>query len=97
MVRETHPTGAIVKIRVMMAGRGYPSAQTLPEWLNLPDGCSVDHALEAVAALIGNGKGPSASSLVAVSGSHLGTVRNHRPRELRDGDELTIIAPVAGG
>ena len=39
----------------------------------------------------------SASCLVAVSGMHLGTLADHRPQTLKDGDELLLLAPVAGG
>jgi molybdopterin converting factor small subunit len=33
---------------------------------------------------------------VALSGVHLGTLRSHQARQLADGDELLILAPVAG-
>ena len=65
--------------------------------LMLPDACSVDEALEAVAKLLPQGKRLPESCLIAVSGAHLGTLQNHRPHPLREGDELVIIAPVAGG
>jgi molybdopterin converting factor small subunit len=35
--------------------------------------------------------------LVAVAGAHLGTLGRLAERELRDGDEIVFIAPVAGG
>ncbi len=67
------------------------------ERVTLPDGCSVDDALKVIAELIPDGKGLPESCLIAVSGTHLGTVRDHQPQILADGDELVVIAPVAGG
>lgn len=81
----------------MISGRAYQAAEQLPKALTLPDGCSLDEALEHVASLLAGGKGLDGSCLVAVSGTHVGTVRNHRPHVLREGDELILIAPVAGG
>ena len=86
-----------MKIRVAVAGRNYDLAAGLPEELSLADGASVDAALEAVAALLPAGSRLSASCLVAVSGAHLGTLASHGCRQLREGDELLLIAPVAGG
>ena len=86
-----------MKVRVVITGRGYPAAERLPEELTLADGCSLDEALQTLAALAPAGRGLDGSCLVAVSGTHLGTIRSHRARVLGDGDELTIIAPVAGG
>ena len=57
----------------------------------------MDEALGVLAALMPEGKSLPKSCLVAVSGAHVGTVASHRPRVLRDGDELVLIAPVAGG
>ena len=86
-----------MKVRVVFSGRRYDDAEALPECLTLPDGAAVDDALRALAGLMPEGKGLPKSCLVAVSGAHLGTVGSHRPRVLRDGDELVLIAPVAGG
>ena len=86
-----------MKVRVVLSGRRYDAAEALPDCLTLPDGAAVDEALGALAALMPEGKGLPKSCLVAVSGAHLGTVQNYRPRVLRDGDELVLIAPVAGG
>ncbi len=86
-----------MNVRVLIAGRGYQAAEQMPGHLTLADGCSLDEALQALAAQVPGGRGLAGSCLVAVSGTHLGTVRSHRPCVLCDGDELTIIAPVAGG
>jgi len=86
-----------MKIRLVVSGRDYDLAKTLPQELALSDGASLDQALEALAALVPPGRGLADSCLVAVSGVHLGTLRHHRPRPLVDGDELLILAPVAGG
>ena len=86
-----------MRIRLVISGRGYDAAATIPEHLTLGEGASVDEALAAVAKLIPGEKQLAASSLVAVSGNHLGTLQNHRPQVLQDGDELVVITPVAGG
>lgn len=86
-----------MKVRVVITGRGYPAAEELPQELTLGEGDSLDDALRTLAAVAPAGRGPDGSCLVVVSGTHLGTIRSHRPGVLRDGDELTIIAPVAGG
>jgi molybdopterin converting factor small subunit len=85
-----------MKIRVIVTGRQYDMAEALPEELQLPDGSSVGAALEALESHVGPGK-LSESCLVAVSGVHIGTLRNHEEQPLRDGDELLVLAPVAGG
>ena len=86
-----------MKVRVIISGRSYHTADTIPEHLTLPEGSSVDDALDAVAGLASGGRGLPDSCLVAVSGTHLGTLGRHKPRALVDGDELVVIAPVAGG
>jgi molybdopterin converting factor small subunit len=86
-----------MKIRVVISGRSYDVAGGVPEHLTLPEGASVDDAIEQVEQLIGDGKRLPDSCLIALSGIHLGTVRDHRPQTLADGDELVVIAPVAGG
>lgn len=86
-----------MKVRLVLSGRNYDRAEAVPEHLNLPEGCSIDDALRAVAEHVPPEKALPESCLVAVSGIHLGTLRNHKPRVLADGDELVLIAPVAGG
>ena len=81
----------------MVSGRGYQRSEGLPESLALPEGCSLDEALKTLASLMPGNRGLDGSCLIAVSGTHLGTVRSHRAHVLREGDELVVIAPVAGG
>jgi hypothetical protein len=86
-----------MNVRIVVFGRNYDATEHLPGQLTLPEDCTLDAALERLAALLPGGRQLSDSCLVAVSGTHLGTIGNHRPRTLRDGDELLIVAPVAGG
>lgn len=85
-----------MQVRVVIAGRNYHTAQDVPSRLSLPEGSTLDAALEALAALLGGRPLPE-TCLIAVSGTHLGTLRAHQSRELRNGDELLLLAPVAGG
>lgn len=82
-------------VRVSIAGRHYDLAEELPRKLELAEGASVADALATLQQAHPAGLPPTC--LVAVSGRHLGTVRSHRSAVLRDGDELMLIAPVAGG
>jgi sulfur carrier protein ThiS len=86
-----------MQIRIAVFGRDYDAAQALPAQLALPDGCSLDAALAELARLLSPGKTLPETCLVAVSGRHLGTVARHTPHVLREGDDLVILAPVAGG
>jgi molybdopterin converting factor small subunit len=86
-----------MKVRLLVTGRSYETAEQIPGQLTLPEGSSVDEALQAMAGFCAAGKGLPESCLVAVSGTHLGTLRRHQPYTLSDGDELVLIAPVAGG
>ena len=86
-----------MNVRVVISGRNYHAAERLPRQLTLPDGASVDAALQALESLLPGGTRLPVSCLIAVSGLHLGTLRNHRSQLLRDGDELLVLSPVAGG
>jgi len=86
-----------MKVRLVISGRNYDSTTAIPEHLTLPEGCSLAEALGAVAELLPERRPLPKSCLVVVSGKHLGTVGRHRPHELADGDDLVVIAPVAGG
>jgi molybdopterin converting factor small subunit len=86
-----------MRLRVVISGRNYDAAQSVPKELSLPDGYTLDSALETLAGLLPEGRPLSGDCLVAVSGVHVGTLRRHRPQVLQDGDELLLLAPVAGG
>jgi molybdopterin converting factor small subunit len=86
-----------MKIRVVVTGRGYHMAEQLPEEITLAESAGIGDALTLLASHLTNGHQLPSSCLVSVSGEHLGTLSSHRPRQLRDGDELVLIAPVAGG
>lgn len=86
-----------MKIRLVVTGRGYHEAASLPDQCEVPDQATVDDVLRLLRERYGDGPGWSATCLLAVSGRHLGTVASHEPASLRDGDEVTLIAPVAGG
>jgi len=85
-----------MKIRITYLGRSYQHAETLPEQIELADESSLASAVEQVNTLLGDAELPS-SCLVTVSGEHVGSVAHFTDRTLRDGDELVLIAPVAGG
>jgi molybdopterin converting factor small subunit len=86
-----------VKVRLVVTGRAYHTAEHLPDELDMPDGASLDDVLSTLVEQCAPGSGLSGSCLVAISGRHLGTLASHEPAILRDGDELALIAPVAGG
>ena len=86
-----------MKITVVVTGRSYHATGQLPDEIELPEGSGVDDALQMLASLLpDDGQLPS-SCLVAVAGKHLGTLAGHSAVTLSPGDELTLIAPVAGG
>ncbi len=86
-----------MKIRVLLTGRGYQIAQHVPDPLEVPDGCRVTEAIALVAQRLPADQALPDSCLVAVQGKHLGSVRSHDEATLQEGDELMLIAPVAGG
>ena len=85
-----------MKISVVVTGRSYHTTAQLPRQLELPAGSDVDDALRLLDSQLGDDALP-ATCLVAVAGKHLGTLASHTAAPLADGDELTVIAPVAGG
>jgi len=85
-----------MKIRLTYLGRSYQHAETLPEQIELPAASTLADAVKTVNDLLGQTELPG-SCLVTVSGEHVGTVAGFADRPLRDGDELVLIAPVAGG
>jgi len=86
-----------VRISIVITGRSYHTASHWPAEVEVPDGGTLDDALGMLVAQAGADARLPPSCLVAVSGRHVGTVGSHKSVALRDGDELTLIAPVAGG
>lgn len=89
-----------MRIRILIAGRNYQTQTAVappPQELDLPEGASVHAAIAALAAQLRPEQRLPGSCLVAVSGMHVGTVDHCEDRPLRDGDELLLLAPVAGG
>lgn len=84
-------------VHVVYTGRSYQQAGALPETLTLADDASLADALDAIRGLLPGEQALPPSCLLSVSGQHLGTLASHRERPLSDGDELVLIAPVAGG
>ena len=86
-----------MRVRVVFTGRGYDAMGSLPSELDVPETATLDDALYCLQSRLSGGARLPASCLVTVSGAHLGTVARHTSRALRDGDEIVLIAPVAGG
>ena len=84
-------------IRIVVSGRNYELAKPFPESLELPDGATVDDALEELATRFAEGRTFPPSCLLGVGGKHVGTVGAHPATPLDDNDEIMIFAPVAGG
>ena len=87
----------MLNVQIVFMGHRYDAAPSVPDRLCLRDGATVDDALKAITEQLSGGNRISASCLVAVSGMHLGTLGDHRTRILKDGDEVLLLAPVAGG
>jgi molybdopterin converting factor small subunit len=87
----------LITIQIVFTGRSYQTSAQLPDTLELRDDAGVGDAIAALRLALGDADSLPSSCLLAVSGEHLGTVENHEPRTLEDGDELVLIAPVAGG
>ena len=86
-----------MQVRLVISGRSYDAAAAVPDAITLPEGASVGDAVQTLAGLLPEGRALAPSCLVAVSGKHLGTLAASAGHVLKDGDELVLIAPVAGG
>lgn len=83
-----------MRINLLMTGHLYHAAESLPDHVELTAEATLDDALQWLAEQVGD---LPPSCLVAVNGRHLGTLDKHRESPLNEGDELALIAPVAGG
>ena len=86
-----------MKIRVVLTGRSYHTAASLPAELELDEGASLDDALNQINAALTAEAALPESCLIAIGGQHVGTVASHPDITLQDNQELVLIAPVAGG
>ena len=86
-----------MKIRVVVTGRSYHSVESLPSEIELQDNATLNDALRILNESLSNNEQLPPSVIVALSGQHVGTLTNHQNPALKHGDELTLIAPVAGG
>lgn len=86
-----------MRVRIFLGGRNYDLSDSLPECLTLPEGASVDDALGALAGYLPRDRSLPGTCLIAVSGNHIGSLHQHPAQSLKDGDELLILSPVAGG
>ena len=86
-----------MKIRVVLTGRSYHTADSVPAVLDLAEGASLDDALNQINAARTEETVLPDSCLIAIGGQHVGTVASHPDITLQDNQELVLIAPVAGG
>ncbi len=86
-----------MKLRFTMMGRSYDAADKLPDALELAEGACIEDALNAVTMCLSEPQTLPPSCLVVHNGKHLGTVAAYESVALADGDDLVLIAPVAGG
>ena len=86
-----------MQVRVLLSGRHYDMADAVPRELALPDDCMLSQALAAFLDRLPADWRPAGTCLVAVSGTHMGTLTHYRDTALRSGDELLLLSPVAGG
>ena len=86
-----------MKLRIAVTGRSYHQADGLPGELTLAEGASLEDALREINGLLADRQALPSSCLISLGGRHLGTLGSYENAELHDGDELVLIAPVAGG
>jgi len=86
-----------MEIRIVVTGRSYHTAAAVPETLVLDEGASLDDALQLINEALEEGAALPGSCLIAIDNQHMGTVASHSNTALQCGQELVLIAPVAGG
>jgi len=86
-----------MRIHIVLTGRADPGGDQFPGQLELPEDSHVSDAVAAIKDSLPEGESLPKSCLLAVAGRHLGTLDQHENRLLADGQELLLIAPMAGG
>jgi molybdopterin converting factor small subunit len=84
-----------MRVDVFITGRMYHLAGGAPDHLDLDEQATLAAALAKLREL--SSEPLPESTLVTVSGRHQGALSNFDDCELSDGDELMLVAPVAGG
>ena len=78
--QRTDRARRLMNVHVLICGRGYDAAEAMPSQLTLPEGATTATALETLRACLSPGQKLSDACLVAVSGTHLGTLATIRSR-----------------
>ncbi|MCA9154269.1 MAG: MoaD/ThiS family protein [Pirellulaceae bacterium] len=85
-----------MNVRFAMMGRNY-QLHGVPDEIELPDEAMLADALERFTTCLPDGERLPNTCLIAIGNDHLGTVASFENRRLRDGDEVILFVPVAGG
>jgi len=86
-----------MNVRVFITGRAYHLAEAFPDVLEFDQGATVASVLAKLADLLPEGGQLPPTCMVTLSGRHLGSVAGFDDCPLREGDEVALIVPVAGG
>ncbi len=86
-----------MNIQVVISGRAYHTMQDVPESLDLAEGATLDDALTRIGDALSDDQRLPATAMIAVAGKHVGTLARHESCRLKEGDEIVLIVPVAGG
>ena len=84
-----------MQIQLFITGRMYHLAADAPDSLDLPDGASLKDAVVHMQSQLPEPLPDS--TLVSVGGRHCGAIGLLEEATLKDGDELMLLVPVAGG
>jgi len=86
-----------MNIRLLVTGRRYHQAVSLPDVLEFAEGACLSDALNSVNELLPENVKLEDSCLLAVNGLHVGSVSDYQNAPLTENAELVVFAPVAGG
>ena len=84
-----------MRVQLFITGRMYHLADDAPDALELPDDADLAIAIERMQGALPEPL--PESTIISVSGRHAGAIGQFENTPLRDGDELMLVAPVAGG
>lgn len=84
-----------MQIQLFITGRMYHLADGAPDRIDLPDDATLTQAVAALQQLLPEPLPDT--TLLSVGNRHCGSIGRFDDCDLRDGDELIVVAPVAGG